>query len=271
MKRICDRAGMSRQNFYRERRKRQIEEIDELFVVELVKAERKRQPRLGGRKLHVLLKEALKEAGVKLGRDRFFNVLERKGLFVAPLPKGPVTTMSSHSLPIFPNRFRDLELSRPHQAWVTDITYIRTEEGFGYLTLLMDAYSRKIVGWNFGESLQTRESLKALSMALEGLPEGESPLHHSDRGCQFCSHAYVEALQGKGLGVSMTEIQHCAENAKAERLNGILKQEYGLGGSFKRHRDARKSIEQGVWLYNHRRPHSALKMRIPAEVHHAAA
>lgn len=262
---------MSPQNFYRKRRKRQAEEIDEHLIVELVRAERQLQPRLGGRKLLVLLKEPLKEAGVKLGRDRFFKVLELRGLLVPPLPKGPITTMSGHSLPIFPNRFRDLELIRPHQAWVTDITYIRTEEGFGYLTLLMDAYSRKIVGWNFGASLQTFECLKALSMALESLPDGEKPLHHSDRGCQFCSHAYVEALQGKGLGVSMTEVQHCAENAKAERLNGILKQEYGLGGSFKRFRDARKSIEQGIGLYNHRRPHSALKMRIPAEVHFAAA
>jgi transposase InsO family protein len=108
-------------------------------------------------------------------------------------------------------------------------------------------------------------------MALEGLPKGETPLHHSDRGCQFCSHAYIETLQERDLGVSMTEVQHCAENAKAERINGILKQEYMLGGSFRRLRDARKSIEQAIWLYNHRRPHSSLQMRVPAEVHRAAA
>ena len=271
MKNICRRAGMSRQNFYRGRRERNAQEIDERFVVELVKAERKLQPRLGVRKLHVLLKDTLEDAGVKLGRDRFFKLLKERGLLVPPLPKGPVTTMSGHSLPIFPNRFRELQLSRPHQAWVSDITYIRTEEGFGYLTLLMDAYSRKIVGWNFGESLKTRECQKALGMALEGLPKGETPLHHSDRGCQFCSHAYIETLQERGLGVSMTEVQHCAENAKAERINGILKQEYMLGGSFRRLRDARKSIEQAIWLYNHRRPHSSLQMRVPAEVHRAAA
>lgn len=262
---------MSRQNFYRARRDRKTQEINERLVVELVKAERKLQPRLGGRKLHILLKDSLEEAGVKIGRDRFFKVLEERGLLVPPLPKGPVTTMSGHSMPVFPNQFRDLELSRPHQAWVSDITYIRTEEGYGYLTLLMDAYSRKIVGWNFGESLKTRECQKALAMALENLPEGEKPLHHSDRGCQFCSHAYVAALQERGLGVSMTEVQHCAENAKAERINGILKQEYLLGGSFRKLKDARKSIEQAIWLYNHRRPHSSLQMRIPAEVHRAAA
>lgn len=262
---------MSRQNFYRTRKERRRQEVDERLVVDLVLAERRFQPRLGGRKLYVLIKKALKEAGVKLGRDRFFKVLKERGLLVEPLPKGPVTTMSAHSLPVFPNRFKDLELIRVHQAWVTDITYIRTESCFVYLTLLMDAYSRVIVGWNLGKSLGTEESLKALRMALKSLPEGEAPLHHSDRGCQFCSHAYVESLQKNGLGISMTEIQHCAENAMAERVNGILKQEYALGATFRCFADARKSVEQAIELYNTRRPHGSLNMKTPAEVHRAAA
>lgn len=271
MKQICERVGMSRQNFYRARKERRRQEVDERFVVELVRAERRLQPRLGCRKLYVLLKEPLNDAGVKLGRDRFFKVLSKNGLLVEPLPRGPITTMSNHSLPIFPNRLKELELVRAHQAWVTDITYIRTEAGFVYLTLLMDAFSRVIVGWNLGQNLGAEESLKALKMALNHLPEGAAPLHHSDRGCQFCSHAYVGALQKEGLEVSMTEVQHCAENAKAERINGILKQEYGLRDTFRCFEDARKSVEQAIMLYNYRRPHSSLKMKTPAEVHRAAA
>lgn len=261
---------MSRQNYYKARRQRCVEQVNEEFIAELVKVERAVQPRLGGKKLYVLLQPALKEVGVKLGRDRFFKVLERKNLLLSPLPRGPKTTMSQHSLPVFPNRFKDLELTHANQAWVADITYIRTEEGFGYLSLLMDGYSRKIVGWNFGASLKAEESIKALGMALESLGPREKPLHHSDKGCQYCSHEYVDMLRGKSLEISMTETQHCAENAKAERLNGILKQEYGLGGTFRTFRAAMDSVEQGIWLYNHRRPHTALGMQIPGIVHQAA-
>jgi putative transposase len=262
---------MSRQNFYRARKGRRERQVDEGLVVALVRAERRLQPRLGGRKLDVLLKGRLAEAGVKLGRDGLFKVLGRRRLPVEHLPREPRTTMGTHSLPTFPNRLREMVPAGRNQAWVADITYIRTGEGFGHLTLLTDAHSRKIVGWNFGKSLATDECLKALRMAMAGLPEGEAPLHHSDRGCQFCSRAYVEALRARGPGISMTELQHCAENAKAERANGILKQECGLGGKFRGMRDARKSVDEAIWLYNHRRPHGALGMRFPAEVHSEAA
>lgn len=135
---------MSRQNFYRARKGRSRQDVDERFVVKLVRAERQLQPRLGCRKLYVLLKEPLNDAGIKLGRDRFFKVLSKNGLLVEPLPRGPITTMSNHSLPLFPNRLKDLELVRAHQAWVTDITYIRTEGGVKFLVKKLRWFSCRL-------------------------------------------------------------------------------------------------------------------------------
>ena len=224
---LCGRVEMSRQNFYKVRRQRQRREVDADMVEQLVKAERAVQPRLGGRKLHHLCKGAMEEAGVRLGRDLFFGVLAERSLLLEPLPKRPRTTQSRHSLPVFTNLLKDLELERPNQAWAGDITYIRTDEGFLYLSLLTDLYSRKIVGFHAGDTLETEGCLKALEMALSQLPSGQTLLHHSDRGCQYCSHLYVNKARGRGLTISMTEEKHCYENAKAERVNGILKQEQG--------------------------------------------
>ncbi len=268
---MCGKLGMSRQNYYAVRRRRQREDVDAVFVEELVKAERHVQPRLGARKLHVLLRETMAEAGVELGRDRFLDVLREKGLLLDPLPRSPRTTNSLHSLPVFHNLFKEMELSGPHQAWVADLTYIRTDEGFLYAALITDAWSRKIVGFHIGDSLESEGCLDALRVALRELPDGEHPLHHSDRGCQYCCHLYVDVCQGAGLAVSMTEELHCYENAKAERVNGILKQEYGLGGTFRTKDLAKDAFTQAITLYNHRRPHKALGYRIPADVHVRAA
>lgn len=267
VKLICAKLGMSRQNYYAARKRRQRQEVDEALVVELVKTERRLQPRLGARKLRVLLQEDMSDTGVKLGRDRFFTVLRKNGLLLDPLPKKPRTTNSMHSLPVFRNLLKDLELTQANQAWVADLTYIRTDAGFLYAAILTDAWSRKIVGTHIGESLEATGSLKALEIALRKLPDGHYPLHHSDRGCQYCCHLYVERCREEGLPVSMTEELHCYENAKAERVNGILKQEYGLGSTFRTKALAKDAFKQAVYLYNHRRPHQALGYRIPAQVH----
>lgn len=258
---------MSRQNYYAARKRRQREEVDAMFVEELVKAERRVQPRLGARKLHVVLRGAMAEAGVELGRDRFFEVLREKRLLLDPLPRSPRTTNSLHSLPVFRNLLKEKELSGPDQAWVADLTYVRTDEGFLYAAILTDAWSRKIVGFHIGESLEAQGCLEALEGALRDLPEDRRPLHHSDRGCQYCCHLYVERCREVGMPVSMTEELHCYENAKAERVNGILKQEYGLGLTFRTKALAKDAFGQAVQLYNHRRPHQALGYRIPAQVH----
>jgi len=259
---------MSRQNYYAQRRRRERQRVDGDLVERLVERERFLQPRLGGRKLHHILKKELTEAGVQLGRDRFFKVLgERNLLLEAKAGAFPCTTNSRHNLPIFTNQIKGLELTGANQVWVSDITYLRTREGFLYLALITDKWSRKIVGHHCGDSLEAEGCLKALEMALEKLPEEARPIHHSDRGSQYCCHLYVDRLQENRLRVSMTDKDHCAENAMAERVNGILKQEYELGVEFGTKASALRVVAQSIWLYNSRRPHAALEYRVPDQVH----
>lgn len=263
---------MTRQNYYKQRREQREQRIDEGLVVALVVRERHLQPRLGGKKLYNMLKPELREAGVAIGRDRFFKVLRVHGLLLEPLPpRSHRTTNSRHSLPVFRNLVTTLEVTEPDQLWVSDITYIRTLEGYEYLALIMDLHSRKVMGYHCSEDLDVSASITALRMALANLPEGRHPIHHSDRGCQYCCHEYVELLQSSGLAISMTEDNHCYENAHAERLNGILKQEYALGMTFSTRAQTRRAVTQAVWLYNNRRPHGSLDHQTPAEVYSRAA
>lgn len=264
---LCKKTGMSRQNYYKGRTQRTRREIDADLIEQLVRDERAIQPRLGGKKLYHVLKARLEEADVRIGRDRFFEVLAERGLLLEPLPKAPRTTYSRHSLPVFRNLLADMNIDGPNQAWVSDITYIRTDEGFLYLSLITDAWSRKIVGYHAGDTLETEGCLRALEKATQKLIDGLFPVHHSDRGCQYCSHVYTGKLREYGLKISMTEELHCYENAKAERVNGTLKREYSLGGTFRTKEQAVKAVDQAVYLYNTRRPHLALKYKTPAAAH----
>jgi transposase InsO family protein len=215
-----------------------------------------------------MLQPELAAAGVKIGRDRFFGVLAQRNLLLEPQPaEYPCTTQSRHPLPVFTNQIKDRKLTGANPVWVSDITYLRTAEGFVYLALITDKFSRKIVGYHGGDTLETEGCLKALELALAILPEGARPIHHSDCGSQYCSHLYVNRLAEHNLGISMTETNHCAENALAERVNGILKQEYGLGATFRTKAEALRAIAQGIRLYNTRRPHTALNYRVPDHVH----
>ena len=261
---------MTRQNYYKQRKQRHRQGVNEALILELVKRERRLQPALGGRKLLILLERELTEAGVLLGRDRFFKLLSGNDLLIHRRRRTAKTTDSRHRFKVYKNLLKDLELTGPHQAYVSDITYIRTDEGFLYLSLIMDAYSRKIVGYDSSDSLESEGCLRSLSMALKKLPADLSPIHHSDRGSQYCCHAYVSRLDQKGIGISMTEENHCYENSKAERLNGILKHEYGLGDGFLCKSQAIAAIKQSIWLYNYCRPHVSLDYQIPAVVHSAA-
>lgn len=262
---------MSRQNYYKTRKKRACQAIDEALIKRLVLDERALHPRMGGRKLLKILSPKLSKYGVSVGRDRFFKVLKRHNLLVEKLSSSPRTTNSYHTLPVFLNKVKDKDLTGTNQVWAADITYLRKRDTFMYLSLITDMYSRKIVGYHLGSSLDTEETLKALKMALRNKPKGSHPIHHSDRGCQYCSHEYVDALKQSGLHVSMTEQNHCSENALAERLNGILKQEYGLGYSFKKAHHMHQAVKQAVWLYNTKRPHCSLGLETPEYIHQLAA
>ncbi len=259
---------MSRQNFYARRKLRRRRQVDAALVVQLVQQERALQPRLGTRKLRVLLRPTLEQAGVRLGRDRFFEVLRARGLLVPPKrSEYPRTTQSYHTLPVFQNRVKSCTATAPNQVWVGDVTYLRSEEGFMYLSLLTDRFSRHIVGYHCGDTLEVSGCLAALEMAFQQLPPGAKPIHHSDRGSQYCCHEYVKRSLAGGLTMSMTETDHCAENALAERMNGILKSEYGLDQKFKTKVHLRQAVEQAIALYGTRRPHTALGNKFPAEVH----
>jgi transposase InsO family protein len=268
---LCARVAMTPANFYKGRTLRRQRALDAEPILEMVRQERRLQPRIGTRKLHALLQPELAAAGVGIGRDRLFGLLREHDMLVPPLRGAPRTTDSRHSLPIFRNEAKAIQTTGPNQVWVADITYLDTDEGWLYLSLVMDRHSRQIVGYHADDSLETIGCLEALKMAQASLPEGARPLHHSDRGSQYCSHLYVEQLGEFQMPVSMTELDHCAENAHAERLNGILKQEYGLGATFRSKDQARAAVVQAVPLYNTRRPHAALGYRTPSSVHYRKA
>jgi len=261
--RICEHLSMSRQNYYKRRKVRQRRQIEDRAVVDWVKRERQVQPKIGGLKL----KFRMKGLPFELGRDRLFNVLRENDLLVSYEPSKPRTTNSYHTLPVFTNRIAGKPASAPNEVWVSDLTYIDTMEGFRYLFLISDQYSRKIVGYHLSEKMESADAIKALEGAIEYLPAHKLPCHHSDRGCQYCSHEYINKLAQRGLSVSMTEQNHCYENAQAERLNGILKQEYGLGQRLRSAEIAQKMVDQAIWIYNNIRPHRSLQMKYPTQIH----
>lgn len=264
---LCRAAGISRQAYYQGRKERQRAARDTERILEAVRQERLLQPRLGTRKL----KHLLGAAGVQVGRDALFRMLGEHALLVTPKKKSVRTTYYDDSLPVYRNLLYALEPTGPDQVWVSDVTYVDTDEGFIYLSLITDLASRRIVGWNAGDTNTAAECVKALQLALAELPPGRWPIHHSDRGTQYCCHEYAAVLKQRGLPVSMTEQNHCYENCYAERVNGILKDEFNLDRKFRTRAQARQAIAQAIHTYNARRPHWSLQMRTPNQAHRLAA
>ena len=267
---MCDYFQYTRAAYYKSLKEQESACFSESLVIGMVHRERRLQPRLGVKKLYWILGDDLHQVLPHLGRDKFFSLLRRYDLLVERKRQYRKTTHSYHHLHKYCNLIKDLPVSGPNQVWVCDITYLRTENGFVYLSLLTDRYSRKIVGWSLSESLSIEGSVEALKKALKANPHHQSLIHHSDRGVQYCSHDYVKILNKCGISISMTEDNHCYENALAERVNGILKDEYLLDATFRDLAHARRACGEAIVLYNTRRPHWSLKLKTPEEVHHAA-
>lgn len=264
---LCRISGLSRQGYYAGRKERCRKAVEGERVLDAVRCERAIQPRIGTRKLQVVLRRE----GLTVGRDRLFELLGENDLLVPRKKKAVRTTWYDESLPVYRNQLYELEPTQPNHLWVSDITYVATDEGFVYLALVSDKISRRIVGWNLGETNEASEAIKALQMAIGKLPPDRFPIHHSDRGSQYCCHEYVAVLNARSLPISMTEENHCYENAQAERVNGILKDEFNLDRIFRTKAQARRAVAEAITTYNTRRPHLSLHMRTPDQVHlHAA-
>ena len=267
---MCSYFGYSRAAYYKSLKEQETVCFSESLILDMVRRERHLQPRLGGKKLYWMLGSDIHGMVPHFGRDKFFSLLRKYDLLVERKGQYCKTTNSYHHFHKYGNSVRELSIDRPNRVWAADITYLRTEKGFVYLSLLTDMYSRKIVGWELSESLSIEGSLAALKKALKENPLRHSLIHHSDRGVQYCSHDYVKLLKKNTIEISMTEDNHCYENALAERVNGILKDEYLLDATFRDFAHAEKACRQAVELYNTRRTHLSLKYKTPWQVHHAA-
>lgn len=239
-------------------------------VLDLVRDVRRHLPRVGTRKLYHLLQADLQDLDIKLGRDGLFDYLRQQGLLIRPKRRYTKTTDSRHWLKKHPNRYRDQRWCRPEQAFVADITYLESREGVHYLSLVTDAYSRCIMGHELSREMKAVDTVKALTRALHQRVSRHPLIHHSDRGVQYCSAVYQAVLRKNGVKPSMTDGYDCYQNALAERVNGILKQEFLVErcNSFE---ELGILVEQSIRAYNRLRPHLSLGMKTPDEVHKKAS
>lgn len=258
--------GISRQAFY-QKQQREARRLGQLQQVKsLVVNERRLMPRLGTRKVHYLIKDELKNHSIKIGRDALFDFLRSEHLLVKPRKSYTKTTRSKHWLHKHPNLFKTIQPVRPEQIWVSDITHVPTKQGNTYLSLITDAYSRKIVGYHLSEDLKTESVAKALQMAIKTRKTDLPLIHHSDRGLQYCAAEYQEILRSDEIKPSMTDGYDCYQNAMAERINGILKDEFLLN-TCAQTEHLKKVIKQSIYIYNNKRPHLSLKYKTPNFIH----
>ena len=231
----------------------------------MVESVRRDMSRIGFRKLYYLLYEPLKE--LKVGRDRFLSILRANHLLIKPKRNYRITTDSFHRFRKHKNLIEKMPLQQPEQVWVSDITYIGGRDRSYYLALVTDAYSKKIMGYDLSDSLATEGSLRALNMAIKQRKYKNKLIHHSDRGVQYCSNDYQEALKKKKIVPSMTESYDPYANAIAERVNGILKQEFLLEDYWVDIKTMKLLVEDAVHLYNTKRPHWSCYMKTPEQMH----
>lgn len=223
---------------------------------------------MGTRKIYHLIKDDMKDQDIKMGRDALFDLLGSQKMLVTKRKRKHITTNSNHWLRKYPNLIKDIDPYRPNQIWVSDITYIKTPHEFLYLFLITDAYSKKIVGYRLARTLDGIHAVNCLQDALRNVSKPISGLiHHSDRGLQYCSHVYVDILSQHSIRISMTEQGDPLENPIAERVNGILKDEY-LNSIVKNNKALTiRELDEVIKKYNHQRPHLSCDMLTPADAH----
>lgn len=264
---LCSLLGYSRQAFYKFVKHAEKEALQHDLIHQEVLRIRKTLKRLGTRKLLFKMEGFMREHHIEIGRDAMFDLLATHKLLIRKRKRRvPVTTFSDHWMRKYPNLIVDFIPTAPNQLWVSDITYITLKDDFAYLSLITDAYSRKIVGFYLSETLSADGCIKALQMALNNNPQLGRLIHHSDRGSQYCCADYVSILDKHFVKISMTQSGDPLENAIAERVNGILKDEL-LEKIYINYQEAKQAIAAAISIYNYQRPHSSIDMLTPIEAH----
>lgn len=262
---LCGLLGYTRQAFYQQRITIEQEALRSELIIQEVLLIRTRQKHIGTRKLLLLLSPFLSAHKIQIGRDSLFEMLSAHKLLVRRRKrKVPRTTFSDHWMRKYPNLIVGMRVLSPNKLWVSDITYITLKDDFAYLSLITDAYSRMIIGYHLSKNLSAGGCVKALKMALKQLPAESELIHHSDRGSQYCSTEYVEQLEG--IAISMTQNSDPRENAIAERVNGIIKQEF-LEACYNSFEQAASGVANAITIYNYERPHSSIDMLTPFQAH----
>lgn len=265
---LCKLFGKTRHAYYDHQWRNKDSLLKEEIVLQLVLQIRSSLPGVGTRKLHHLLSTRLHEHQLSIGRDSLFELLAKNKLLIRTRKRKVITTQSNHWMRKYNNLIKEMEITRPEQLWVSDITYIRLINGFAYLSLITDAYSRKIVGYNLRKDLSGEGCLTALEMAISNRKYHWQPLiHHSDRGVQYCSRLYVDMLTNNNIAISMTDNGDPYENAIAERVNGILKTEFRLYSSQQSFEDTCNHVKGSITAYNHDRPHASCNYLTPDQAH----
>ena len=260
--------GISRQAYYK--RQQKVEQLEEErdVILKVIRPVRKKMHRVGTIKLYDMIKKDMTNNNIKIGRDKLFTFLRHEKMLVKKKKNFTKTTNSFHRFRKHKNLIKGLDVTAPEQVWVSDITYIKTEAGHEYLSLITDYYSKKIVGYHLADNLKTESSLKALEMAIKSRKYPDRKLiHHSDRGFQYCSDDYIAILTNNNIQPSMTEVYDPYENAIAERVNGILKDEFDIGEGFVNHLQAVKEIKYAIETYNTFRPHLSCEKLTPQQAH----
>lgn len=268
---LCGWFGITRQAYYQNSWKAIDTTLEEELIIQEIKQIRKNHRRMGTRKIHDKLEPFMLEHGIKIGRDALFDLLSANHMLVRKRKRRIQTTNSFHWLRKYPNLIRKFVPTAPNQLWVSDITYWKIRDKHVYISFITDAYSHKIVGYHLAETLEAIESIQALKMAISGLgPDHHFQLiHHSDRGIQYCSSKYVKLLQDYDIKISMTENGDPLENAIAERVNGIIKDEYLYDHSVSSVKEARALLGNTVGLYNTDRPHMSIGNFTPEQIHYS--